>query len=1004
MKWNIGNKRKYDALPALVKARPSRPSLLSFTRVRFLVAALAIAGSFVAQVAQSPMAHAAEPTFDEMKGGSFIASELSGKVLDHQLYYFLVACSTIDVDKVTEDELKAWKFFSRSDFSAGGSHTDDRARGAMYDNDIVDCGEGKWVQEAFGRFGFTEPYEAFCSLDFTYSRNNGGNGKDGKGGHDTKACTDGRGQGDFDGSGSENDQAKAMEKLLKSTPKGPTAAGALKPEEEYVRYYRSFMNACKPTFVRAYGDGAGAEGNDRAFKIPVVTQAGNLGYVYATTSGDVKDGTSFPLVATTSGSITWKTCGEAAVKLRDVAGAYADWVAANQDADGDNSVGPTDDPSDGDSPSTCVVDGVGWIVCAVANFMATITDGMYEHVIANMLSVPPLNVDTADGENGTYNAWSSIRNIANVLFVIAFLIVVYSQITGLGISNYAIKKMLPRIVLSAILVNLSYWIAAVGVDVSNILGAGIYDMLQGIRGGLNIGNVNGWAAVTTMLLSGGAIAGGVVLGGAITVVAVGAMTPAIAMALIGILLPLLLGALLAIFIVIFILVARQALIVILIIASPLAFVAFLLPNTQQWFTKWRQWFVSLLLLYPIVSFMVGGAQIAGLVLISTASKGFTDVIGDTIKIMSGLFVMVVPFFFLPFMIRRYGGAGLDRLAGTIKAKGGKLIAPVGKVGRKMGMQAMGRQWESLKAGNAPAMRRSRFGGRLGRGIDRLRTGAAQGATRGAQGYSQWQARNKMESEHYADQQQEALLDRLSTDEAFRIAAAGGDAAAADRLAARADAQVHKRRIDDATARLRTLSRDERIALAHGRTVTTAAGHTIVPDVATQEAAIKSVAPSMDSREALDLADALGGGHGVDAAVRRAGVESLAGKAPQLTGSQLGALEGDTYSRDAATLAGLTGGKFDADWMATKAKADDIDELVAHIAGTTDPAERARLQAIVDDAVGKLDTTDTLRARVVAGSDLDQALDRLASSRSIPGSGPSGGTPAPRGSGGTGTPP
>lgn len=582
--------------------------------------------------------------------------------------------------------------------------------------------------------------------------------------------------------------------------------------------------------------------------------------------------------------------------------------------------------------STCVVDGVGWIVCAVANFMATITDGMYEHVIANMLSVPPLNVDTADGENGTYNAWSSIRNIANVLFVIAFLIVVYSQITGLGISNYAIKKMLPRIVLSAILVNLSYWIAAVGVDVSNILGAGIYAMLQGIRGGLNIGNVNGWAAVTTMLLSGGAIAGGVVLGGAITVVAVGAMTPAIAMALIGILLPLLLGALLAIFIVIFILVARQALVVILIIASPLAFVAFLLPNTQQWFTKWRQWFVSLLLLYPIVSFMVGGAQIAGLVLISTASNGFTDVIGDTIKIMSGLFVMVVPFFFLPFMIRRYGGAGLDRLAGSIKAKGGKLIAPVGKVGRKMGMQAMGRQWESLKAGNAPAMRRSRFGGRLGRGIDRLRTGAAQGATRGAQGYSQWQARNKMESEHYADQQQP----------------------------------------------LRTLSRDERIALAHGRTVTTAAGHTIVPDVAMQEAAIKSVAPSMDSREALDLADALGGGHGVDAAVRRAGVESLAGKAPQLTGSQLGALEGDTYSRDAATLAGLTGGKFDADWMATKAKADDIDELVAHIAGTTDPAERARLQAIVDDAVGKLDSTDAIRARVVAGSDLDQALDRLAS--------------------------
>lgn len=905
------------------------------------------------------------------------------------------------LDKVTTSELQAGNWFAgfgsntiytAPSFLSSGSHneSDYSPRGVGNPNGVMDCNNiAKEVSSSFiGDGKFSDMEDMFCTVYNEPKR------------ADDSACRKSNGgQGDYQAT-----SVSANTVLSRISEKVWGTTISLDDAGRYIIYRAAFNEFCKPTqtdtpapeykyVVKEY--------DTTANKIIDTTYAGSRKntdltgtYVYATYAKTM--GTSDPPGAKES-------CKSMVESLNKYAGAYGLW-AVTHPQEAQDTLNNGGKNTGGGSESSCTLEGVGWIVCAVANFMATITDGMYEHVIANMLSVPPLNVDTADGENGTYNAWSSIRNIANVLFVIAFLIVVYSQITGLGISNYAIKKMLPRIVLSAILVNLSYWIAAVGVDVSNILGAGIYDMLQGIRGGLNIGNVNGWAAVTTMLLSGGAIAGGVVLGGAITVVAVGAMTPAIAMALIGILLPLLLGALLAIFIVIFILVARQALVVILIIASPLAFVAFLLPNTQQWFTKWRQWFVSLLLLYPIVSFMVGGAQIAGLVLISTASNGFTDVIGDTIKIMSGLFVMVVPFFFLPFMIRRYGGAGLDRLAGSIKAKGGKLIAPVGKVGRKMGMQAMGRQWESLKAGNAPAMRRSRFGGRLGRGIDRLRTGAAQGATRGAQGYSQWQARNKMESEHYADQQQEALLDRLSTDEAFRTAAAGGDAAAADRLAARADAQVHKRRIDDATARLRTLSRDERIALAHGRTVTTAAGHTIVPDVAMQEAAIKSVAPSMDSREALDLADALGGGHGVDAAVRRAGVESLAGKAPQLTGSQLGALEGDTYSRDAATLAGLTGGKFDADWMATKAKADDIDELVAHIAGTTDPAERARLQAIVDDAVGKLDSTDTLRARVVAGSDLDQALDRLASSRSIPTSGPSGGTPPPSGSSGTGTPP
>lgn len=933
------------------------------------------------------------------------------KLTGHQHYYYLASCfRNNDIGKMGASDVDGWDFFNNDDRY-------DAAIGAMYGGDgSMDCKNGDNVSRAAGAVGTTlKAREAFCKME---------NAKYGGENVDTDAayrvCVSGStpdAQWDDDGSDNLVKQYESFRDNMGFKDPG------LDDAAQYMRAYSTLINGCNLKAEETVYDSwdkavEGAKGESEIMPFVTMEKKGkNIVLQYRTGIGSRSD-SSVILVATTGlyeparggahGMVsaakyprTMRTCDQLAADTNTYAEAYKTYVNLNGYTEGGN---PDGGGGDSEAKSTCVVDGVGWIVCAVANFMATITDGMYEHVIANMLSVPPLNVDTADGENGTYNAWSSIRNIANVLFVIAFLIVVYSQITGLGISNYAIKKMLPRIVLSAILVNLSYWIAAVGVDVSNILGAGIYAMLQGIRGGLNIGNVNGWAAVTTMLLSGGAIAGGVVLGGAITVVAVGAMTPAIAMALIGILLPLLLGALLAIFIVIFILVARQALVVILIIASPLAFVAFLLPNTQQWFTKWRQWFVSLLLLYPIVSFMVGGAQIAGLVLISTASNGFTDVIGDTIKIMSGSFVMVVPFFFLPFMIRRYGGAGLDRLAGSIKAKGGKLIAPVGKVGRKMGMQAMGRQWESLKAGNAPAMRRSRFGGRLGRGIDRLRTGAAQGATRGAQGYSQWQARNKMESEHYADQQQEALLDRLSTNEAFRTAAAGGDAAAADRLAARADAQVHKRRIDDATARLRTLSRDERIALAHGRTVTTAAGHTIVPDVAMQEAAIKSVAPSMNSREALDLADALGGGHGVDAAVRRAGVESLAGKAPQLTGSQLDALEGDTYSRDAATLAGLTGGNFDADWMATKAKADDIDELVAHIAGTTDPAERARLQAIVEDAVGKLDSTDTLRARVVAGSDLDQALDRLASSRSIPTSGPSGGTPPPSGSSGTGTPP
>ena len=71
--------------------------------------------------------------------------------------------------------------------------------------------------------------------------------------------------------------------------------------------------------------------------------------------------------------------------------------------------------------------------------------------------------------------------------------IVISQITGYGISNYGIKKMLPKILVMAILINLSWYVAVIGVDISNILGKGIFnlftsannDLIKSTNGGLH---------------------------------------------------------------------------------------------------------------------------------------------------------------------------------------------------------------------------------------------------------------------------------------------------------------------------------------------------------------------------------------------------------------------------------------------------------------------------------------------------------------------------------------
>src|SRR5680860_295958 len=109
-------------------------------------------------------------------------------------------------------------------------------------------------------------------------------------------------------------------------------------------------------------------------------------------------------------------------------------------------------PEDKVNKTSCAIPGgIGWIVCPVVNFLAWTADSAFSLLNDNFLKTnPAIFGDT------TQAAWGSMRSIANVAFVIAFLIIIFSQITSVGITNYGIKKLLPRIIIAAILVNLSF--------------------------------------------------------------------------------------------------------------------------------------------------------------------------------------------------------------------------------------------------------------------------------------------------------------------------------------------------------------------------------------------------------------------------------------------------------------------------------------------------------------------------------------------------------------------
>ena len=318
----------------------------------------------------------------------------------------------------------------------------------------------------------------------------------------------------------------------------------------------------------------------------------------------------------------------------------------------DTSTISIESPSENSTSTSCDVQGIGWFICPVSNWLADGIDYMYS-ALQEFLKTKPL--ETTNQNSGIYLAWVIMRNISNVAFIVAFLVIIYSQLTSVGISNYGVKKMLPRLVIAAVLVNLSFTFCAVLLDLSNIAGYAFQDAFMGIKNTIStVGENTGvgwtWSEVIMLILSNGAFAAGA----AYTISLGSELLPLALSALVGIGLVLLL--------VLLIMAARQALIVILIIISPLAFVCYLLPGTEKWFKKWKDLFLTMLVFFPAFSVVFGGAQLAGILIIQNA----TGANGGIMQIL-GMVVQVIPLALTPIILKFSGGV-LGKFAGFVNDK------------------------------------------------------------------------------------------------------------------------------------------------------------------------------------------------------------------------------------------------------------------------------------------------------------------------------------------------
>ena len=404
-----------------------------------------------------------------------------------------------------------------------------------------------------------------------------------------------------------------------------------------------------------------------------VKEAGSTGngVVYKLYDG-VKKGTEVNTINRASG---WDPdgkfrCESLAGMTGSYAQAYTTWANANkEDAETDANNGGTSGGSSTaeESEVTCSIAGVGWILCPAFRALAALADGMYSFFTQF------LNTPTAVYAPGSplEDAWAKFRTLANTAFVILFMVVIYAQLTGGLLSAYTIKRMFARIVMTAILVNLSFIICALAVDASNIIGSNLKDFIAG-QASVDVqtmdsapaeGQPGMWAQIAANVLAIGAVAGGV--GAAAGAVATIGFLPALVLVLIMII-----PVIVALVMILFILLIRQAAIILLIAISPLAFVAYLLPNTEKWFGRWRSLFTSLLLVYPIIGGIYGGALLASSILQNAYGANATGASGMMGQILAAA-VVVLPLFFVPSVLKG-SIKGMGSIGAKISGAGDKL--------------------------------------------------------------------------------------------------------------------------------------------------------------------------------------------------------------------------------------------------------------------------------------------------------------------------------------------
>lgn len=287
----------------------------------------------------------------------------------------------------------------------------------------------------------------------------------------------------------------------------------------------------------------------------------------------------------------------------------------------------------------------GWIMCP----MLDLADGIFGFLKSSIYSLLAIPEVTASSGNGLKASWNAVKNIANATLILVALVMIGSQIFNFSfVDAYTVKKVLPRLVIATILIQLSWFIFTALLELFNALGYSINTLVTApfqaagggdiidILGNQGAGNTNVAGIFATLGAGIGVVAAATALssGGFLTLAMVA------------------IGVIVSIVLVVLTLVVRKLLLFVLLVTAPIALVAWILPGTQKYWTTWWNLFIKLLMMFPLIALLFAAGQIFATV---AANSPTSNAAAGGVNVIIIIIAYFAPLFLIPATFKFAGG-------------------------------------------------------------------------------------------------------------------------------------------------------------------------------------------------------------------------------------------------------------------------------------------------------------------------------------------------------------